>query len=239
MTVTASGTNAGPSFAKPFGYDTLARLVGESPTVSGAPRWARAYAYEAAGNRMRTEENAGGSATTVTTLMALEANTNQLLLSTDYAWGGTVLGGYGYGLNDGYDAEGNMTRRVAYDPVGSPTSQRDFEHDRWGRLTRVAEGPLVEETPPPPVSLASYRYDGARRLLERTDAAGNRERHYYSGLQRLLVREKPAGASTWRTKTVYMTKPGLLRGTVAEIKAITWTRGGNWTRVRACITTTT
>ena len=97
------------------------------------------------------------------------------------AWNQLVMFNGDPGNSRQYDLNGCLYHETS--------SDKYFNHDRWGRLKSVAAGA-------PNDVIARYAYDFAGRLILRTAADGSKERYYYdAGLSRVLVRVKPAGES--------------------------------------------
>jgi RHS repeat-associated protein len=190
-----------PSSYKLYNYDALLRLTEEHKrSADDASLYRYAYTYDAAGNRTQLV-NFTGSATQTTTYQY--NNGNQL---TGYS--GPWTDGYLFE----YDSNGNQVRRWFED------DETLYNHNRENRMTSVQQT-LTGST-------VSYTYDALGRRIIRTDPQGNKLRYWYDGLGILMTKEKPSGASAWRTKQVYTLKQAALGHVVSERTNTAWNAQG-------------
>jgi YD repeat-containing protein len=189
-------------------YDNLYRLTTEAKkwAGSGTTAYRYGYQYDAAGNRTQLAYYNGS--TTATSTYGY-SDFNQLTTRT----------AYGYTIPYQYDDNGSRSFNGLYPYLYY------FAHDRADRLTTHTAGPNA-------TLQASYVYDAAARRILRTDASGNKLKFYFDGLSPVLVKEKPVGSSTWRTKKVYALKPAGIGQIIAERENTAWNAQGQptaWT----------
>jgi RHS repeat-associated protein len=194
-----------PSSYKLYNYDALLRLTEEHKrSADDASLYRYAYTYDAAGNRTQLV-NFTGSATQTTTYQY--NNGNQLTSSN--------LSGVGTSTYS-YDSNGNMV--YSEDPnIGAS----EYNHNRENRLVRYDRDDFPGDV--------SYTYDALGRRIMRTDPQGNKVRYWYDGLGILLTKEKPSGASAWRTKQVYTLKQAALGHIISERTNTAWNAQGTAT----------
>jgi RHS repeat-associated protein len=191
-----------PDSHKLYKYDALLRLAEEHKRRAGdnVSLYRYAYNYDAAGNRTQLVNFTG--ATTQTTTYGYN-NGNQLT-----GYGGPWTDGYLFE----YDSNGNQVRRWFED------DETLYNHNRENRLTSVQQT-LTGST-------VSYTYDALGRRIMRTDPQGNKVRYWCDGLGILLTKEKPSGASAWRTKQVYTLKQAALGHIISERTNTAWNAQG-------------
>ena len=181
-----------PNHHRLYQYDDLLRLTEQHKrwNSNNATAWRYAYEYDPAGNR---EQMVRFDGTTTATTFYQHNDANQLTTETV---GSNVLRSW-------YDDNGNLSALE-----DSRLNTDTFTHDQESRLARFQDGVSGQAV--------SYVYAPMGRRVLRTDPQGNKEMYFYDGLNILMVREKPSGASAWRTKRVFTLKQAQLGAPIAQ-----------------------